>query len=297
MLTIIGSNDIVILSSQMNTCKTAELILKLNMLGITSVFTFDHWTNYSKHFTLPNRKLVFPSNIFVMDEYAKSKLIECGASNKIIKIVGHPGIESIEESAKEISDARKVWLKKRISHTDTEKVILLALEPLSIDFRNEDLEYDEYDITSQVVNSINKINQKTHLVIRLHPRQDRDKFSRYLYKKNIDHKVTLCPKEINEAESILISDVVIGITSVFLIKALFLNKPIISMNFNRRDLRENRNIIPYLEENRITDPAILPDTLNKKLSHNEESKVSIPINGKENIWIELKNLINLFPLR
>ena len=289
----LNSDDILMIGSQMNMLRTAELIHSFTKQGISTIFIFDHWGNYTKHFTKLDGTRVLPRRILVMDEYARARLVELGFDDSIVRIVGHPGIESDVKNANEIDDIEKSELRRRREIGNDVKVILLALEPLSKDYGREALCYDEYTVAKTVVNALsNNSEAETKLFVRLHPRQSRREFCDFLKLENLSEEIQLCPDKMTEAESLAIADVVIGMHSVLLIKAVALGKPIICVQFNQKDLQSNRNINPYFEKFRITDPSKLCDVIHGKLSLEKGERITFPKGSVKRVWDEIKMLLS-----
>jgi hypothetical protein len=290
--TNLEADNVFVLGSQINTSRTAELIKSFFDKNIKTIFLFDHWCNYSKHFTLPNGSFALPTRIFVMDEYVKSKLIKLGIDESIIRIVGYPGIEFEVNQVKGIISHKKQEIEKKIGVAFGEKIILLALEPLSEDFPVESLNYDEYSITLLVHQAIQELeSENIQLVVRLHPRQSKSKYSEFVKAKRLNGKIIICPEKVSLAESLSIADMVIGMYSVFLIIALVLGKQTISLQFNAKDTDPNWNIIQPLERVKISSPAKLSTKIHEKLNQEPEQKLSLSSGSVKKAWDEIRMLI------
>jgi len=289
----VNTGDVLVIGSQMNMLRTAELIYSFTKQGISTVFIFDHWANYEKHFTQSDGTRVLPCRIFVMDEYVRTMLVELGFDDSVVRIVGHPGIESDTEKVNEIDDVEKGVLRRSLGIGNNVKVTLLALEPLSKDYGSITLCYDEYVITKNVVSALNVDREtETKLFVRLHPRQNRREFCDFLKLENLSEKIQLCPHEMTETESLALADVVIGMHSVFLIKAAALGKPIISIQFNQKDLQHDRNVIPYFEGFRVTDPSKLCKVIHERLCSINGEKITFPKGSVKKVWDELEMLLS-----
>lgn len=289
----LNTGDILVIGSQMNMLRTAALIHTFTNKGVCTVFIFDHWANYAKHFTQSDGTHALPCRIFVMDEYVRTMLVALGFDDSIVRIVGHPGIETDVKKVNEIDDVEKGTLRRSLEIGNNVKVVLLALEPLSKDYGREALCYDEYMITKNVVSALNNNREvETKLFVRLHPRQIRREFCDFLKLENLSEKIQLCPDKMTETESLAIADVVIGMHSVFLIKAAALGKPIICVQFNQKDLQSNRNINPYFEKFRITDPSKLCGVIHEKLSLEKGETIAFPKGSVKKVWGEMEMLLS-----
>ena len=287
---IFNARGVMVFGSQINYKKTAELINHSLEQGIKTIFIFDHWCNYRDHFTLPNGSFALPTRIFVMDEYVNEKLVNFGVDPSKICIIGHPGIEFEVNKVKEIASRRKQGIREKIGAALKDKIILLALEPLSEDFPAKTLDYDEYSIALLVHQVIREMEvENLQLVVRLHPRQSFSKFHKFLQSKNIHQEVILYPRELSLAESLSITDMVIGMYSVFLIKALILGKPTISLQFNPKIDYEK---IPPLERIKINEPSELGHIIAEKLSKEPNEKIYFPTDCNKKAWDEIRMLLS-----
>ena len=69
-----GVNAILIIGSQMNTDRTTRILSQSKGTCLKTMFIFDHWSNYHKHFKLPQGGYVFPDKVLVMDEFCGEKV-------------------------------------------------------------------------------------------------------------------------------------------------------------------------------------------------------------------------------
>ena len=79
-------------------------------------------------------------------------------------------------------------------------------------------------------------------------------------------------------------------SSIFLITALALGKPTISLQFNAKDIDPNRNIIQPLERVKINSPAKLSAKIHEKLNQESEYKFALPSGSIRKVWDEIKML-------
>lgn len=282
--------DYFFLGSQINTNRTSELIKWFSIKKIITIFIFDHWANYGKHFTLPEGSYFFPNKILVMDKYVKSNLIKIGVSNESISIIGHPGIDFELNNTLAITSRAQKKIKQKEGLMLGNKTILLALEPLSIDFSSYKLVYDEFSILLLVYNCLKDFGLgKINFIVRLHPRQSKLDFQKFIEQKKIDKNVKLSSKEMTLAESLSIADIVIGMTSVYLVKSLALGKPTVSLQLNPQ-LKYIQ--IPYLDKIKISDPLKLKKIINKYIYHNDKYNISLPTGGVKKVWNKIIPQLN-----
>ena len=170
--------------------------------------------------------------------------------------------------------------------------MLLALEPLSEDFPVESLDYDEYSVTSLVCSTLKNLTMNgIELVVRLHPRQSRSIFHHFLKSEKLDDCVVLCPDIVTEVEFLVIADIVIGMYSVFLMKAMVLGKPTLSLQFfSRSDVVNKWEMIPPLEKVKIRYPSDLGTSIVSGLSGRSEVNKFLPLGSVGRVWHEMQML-------
>jgi len=280
-------NEILVLGCQMNTGRTVEILEKCKKTGLKTIFIFDHWSRYKDHFSGADGRLVLPDKILVMDELVRQELINIGISESNIVIVGHPSVEETMKLFSQLDekDLEQIWSKIGVS--PGQKTVLLALEPLADFDQLGLLGYDDRTTTLSVVEVTSQItDHEICLVVRLHPNQNRDKYISFLKEHNLYDKIILCPEDITQAESIFASNVVLGMTSVFLIHARVVGKPAISLQVNRTSSAASVSF-KYLEDIAVTNIKDFKVALLKKLDMKTESALKLPLNGIERTWEQI----------
>jgi hypothetical protein len=238
-------NDCFVLGSQMRFESTHRMIQFCKDNGICSIFVFDFWGNYSKHFYDENKhKLYLPNRICVMDDVSRNSLIrelkpyiaEKSCIDDIV-IIGHLGVEKSLEIIKGVSQKKKDNVRAELGAGD-KKIILFLLEPVEEDFGFDSwgepvLGYTEYSIIKHFFEKFPLDNTK--VIIRPHPRQDMGQVRRRVSefaKAGVDYVVS---REPSLEESIAAADEVVGITTVGLMIALKAGKKIKSIQVGRNE--------------------------------------------------------------
>jgi len=286
-----GRNEILILGCQMNTSRTVEILEKCKKTGLKTIFIFDHWSKYKDHFAGADGRLVLPDKILVMDKLVRQELIDIGVSESNIVVVGHPSVEETMKLFSQLDekDLDQIWAKMGVS--PGQKTVLLALEPLADFEQLAFLGYDDRTTTLSVVEVTSQITgHEICLVVRLHPNQNRDKYISFLKEHNLQDKVILCPEDITQAESIFASNVVLGMTSVFLIHARVVGKPAISLQVNRTSFAASASF-KHLDDVVVTNLKDFKVALLKKLDMKTEPALKLPRNGIERTWEQIGLLI------
>jgi len=224
--------------------KTEKLLWQeAKKLNIKSMAILDHWVNYGIRFSKYglnefekfDKKCEFlPTYICVMDEFAKQEMSKDGVPEEIIYTLGNPHFETIIKQSKNIKDVRNNFAN------EDEFLITFASEPYIEDYGkgNEKL------VLEHLLEATNGKNVK--IIAKLHPKED---FSKYAGFQNLPNVVL--DKASSPIEVIMASDLVISMTSMFLIEAMILGKNILSYQPNETDSNKfilTRNkILPFVK--------------------------------------------------
>ena len=239
--------------------------------GIKSMSILDHWVNYGIRFTkystaeldLYGKEKIFeylPDYIVVMDEYAKEQMANEGISKDIIYPFGNPHFESVKKDFESINSDD---LKKELIG-NKEKLVVWASEPYIEDYGHG----MELESLKDVVELI---PENWQLVIKPHPREKADKFDMFKNAKIVRDK--------NSREVIKAADLVMSMTSMFLIESIIAEKPTLSYQKGETDKNKfiltKMNALPF-----ISDKIELKNLLNKPF---EKPKFEIKFDAKEKI--------------
>lgn len=235
--------------------KTEKFLWKeAKNLNIKSMAILDHWLNYGIRFSKYglnemskfDKKCDFlPNFIIVMDEFAKQEMINDGVPEYIIYTFGNPHFENIINLSKNVKNVRFKFAR------DDEFLITFASEPYTEDYgkgKEKIVLEDLIEFTQ---------DKKVKIVIKLHPKEDISKYTEY---KNV-----ILDKNTSSIDIIMASDLIVSMTSMFLIEAMILNK----------------NILSYQPEETNPEKFIL--TRNNKLPF---------INSKKDFQNKILNILN-----
>lgn len=282
-------NKILVLGSQLNFERTVDTLKRCSSLGIKTIFVFDHWCNYSRNFASASGSMVIPTLIFAIDDYVKLELIDVGINKDQIVTIGHPGVEHTVKAARSMDSDKKKVVRKKLNLGYDTRVILVALELMSLDFNPE----IEYGPVLKVMEALRTIDRKhIQIVVRLHPKQSRAKFCDFLDSYSIADSIILCPEDVSAAEILSIADIVIGVNSIFLISALTLGIPTISLKLYAEGGDRKTEIIPHLKNLIVNNTSELTERISEKLNHRYESNVAISSEGVRKAWGEIGILLS-----
>lgn len=211
--------DILITGTSANDFTEKELWREAKSLGIKSMAILDHWVNYGIRFSKYGLKDVekfdkkcdyLPDYIIVMDEFAKSEMIKDGVPGNIIYPLGNPHFQNIRNHAETLPDIRTKFAGK------DDILITYASEPYIEDYGKG----EEINVLKDLADIVKDENVK--ILVKLHPKESLEKYAAFAGKN------VILDKESSPLEVIKASDIVISMTSMFLIEALILSKNVLS---------------------------------------------------------------------
>lgn len=199
-----------------------KLLLFCKEKNIPVMYVLDFWSNYWQRFSDKEKDLKFlPDYICVMDKNAKKEMIKEGFKENDIKITGNPYFDSF------ISNIGKI--------RENKKRILFISAPLASDAKNYkksvSFGYSENRVLKDILDTLSEFDQDLNLVIRLHPRDEKKKYSEFI--KNARMAISYDNIR-NIKKSLSRSGLIIGMNSVILLQAALAGKRVISYQPNLR---------------------------------------------------------------
>ena len=263
--------DFVITGTSAACMTEKELRKSAKNSGIKTMSILDHWVNYGVRFTKystsdldlyeKDRNFEYlPDYIIVMDEYAKEQMAKEGIPADIIYPFGNPHFASVKQDFKTINSEQ---LRYDLLE-NKEKLVVWGSEPYIEDY-GHGMELEALKDVAELM------PENWQLVIKPHPREKSDKFDEFKNVKIIRDK--------NSREVIKAADIVMSMTSMFLIEAIIAEKPTLSYQKGETDRNKfiltKMNALPF-----ISDKIELKNLLNKPF---EKPKFEIKFDAKEKI--------------
>lgn len=207
--------------------------------GIKTSGLVDQWQNYAFRFSGPTereRLAYLPDYIFVMDELARDEMIKEGIPMEHIIITGQPALDKVFEEVKSLS-MKKKEIRHKLGIPYDFTVVTFVAEALKKDFADA-LGYDEQSTIEFAGDTLNNIVTKQNslnifLLIRLHPENTYNEFEWTLSKWDLLKK-KIVKKELSPYETLAISDIIIGMSSIMLIESIIACKPTIIIQLNAK---------------------------------------------------------------
>ncbi len=260
-------------------------------IGIPTFAILDQWMNYGVRFSsytvsdledYKNKKLLnyLPTKILVMDEFAMQEAIQEGLECSRILVTGNPHFEYLAEKAQKIPVDKIRELRNEYGLLEKDFLVTYASEPVYQQYKNF-WGYTEKSIFKKIYDGL--IEQSVDfkgsikIIIKLHPREDSESYSEIINTCN-DGKISVFIDQYSHSyDLIMSSNLVSGMSSMFLIESVLLRKPVISVQIGLKT--EN----PFILDRRGIVKSILDEsTLNKEL------KLFLSANGSPNYAFYVK---------
>jgi len=202
------------------------VVAAANRGGIPTIGILDHWSNYSSRFEGPSGiRHYFPALLAVMDETARRDLLALHYPADAIAVTGHPAFDALISFAKE----DRVAMRRRLGVSHGEKLVIFASEPQRRD-HGSSLGYDEMDALKILLDVLSDMPKpRPRLIIKPHPTEsptDLQLLARAYC--GVWSVVT----DVHPRTLMLAADVVVGMTSLFLVEAALLGTPAVSVQPN-----------------------------------------------------------------
>lgn len=207
-----------------------HLWLGARSLGVPSVAFLDQWQNYAARFSgadAKSRMLYQPDFINCINEVGEQEMLAEGFEKSRLMKFGHPYLSTLRTGYNNII---REEVASRIGLDFQEKVVVFASESIREHF-GKSRGYDQHDALDMFFRILNTSSGALRPVLKLHPKDNPEEYSQYIkrYKANLTIMVT---DELNSIECISLADYVFGMSSIMLVEAWCLGKPVISLQPN-----------------------------------------------------------------
>jgi len=239
--------DFIITSTSANDFTERYIWRAAKSLGIQSLEILDNWINYGVRFSefdlsglrkynKDRRHKYLPSKIAVMDEYAKFSIVNDGIDPSLVIITGQPYFEFLMDKKKSIVDSKLSKKRFLLFEKEVDFVITFAPDGVLQAYKENDksehyLGYTDVTILREFLCALQKIrtDKKIGIIIRPHPKVSPDSYYDFLYLLKENQIDFIFDQKEDSYDLILISDLICGMFSMFLIESVILCKPILSI--------------------------------------------------------------------
>jgi hypothetical protein len=228
------------------------LIKEASKRRIPSLTVLDTWFNFWQRFSgeLEGERFIYmPDKIAVIDEYCKNAMIAEGFEEHKLVITGPgtPYLDNLKDISRySHSDEIQIF---RDQHNITEDmyVIVFASQPIAHDYGSDErsehfLGYTELSVFQELLSALRSLefSRKVVIILKLHPREHVDMFVPLL---NSISETIIVDRNIPPRQMITFGDLIIGMNSIFLLEAVLIGKPTVSLQpeLRRKDMLEFLN--------------------------------------------------------
>lgn len=196
--------------------------------GIPTLAFLDQWQNYAIRFSGPGSAeplAYLPDFINAIDAIGERELIAAGIDPQHLIKLGQPYLSALTT---DIALVDKDTVRSALKLPLGRRVVLFASEAIAEHY-GKSRGYDQYDAIALFMDRMAaKAGRGDLLLIKLHPKDTLFEYQKILANyPNLD--TLLIQNEVSALEALAISDEVFGMTSVMLVQAHILGKPVVSL--------------------------------------------------------------------
>lgn len=204
-----------------------HLWLGARRLGIASIAFLDQWQNYALRFsgtTSKSHLAYLPDFINCLNDIGARALVDAGVDAKRLVCLGHPALTDIRAV---VGRKSRAVIAHRLGLDGSERVVLFANEPIAEHF-GRSRGYDQHDALALFFALLRDGILQGRPVIKLHPKDDPATYA-YLAETFRDLRPLVISTQADSAECLCLADQVCGMTSIMLIEAYVLGRPVLSL--------------------------------------------------------------------
>ncbi|MDE6312065.1 MAG: hypothetical protein K2M46_00285 [Lachnospiraceae bacterium] len=276
-------------------------------LEIPSIAILDQWINYGIRFSKygVNEMALYqkeksheylPTKICVMDIYAKQKMMEEGIGGERIAVTGQPYLSDFAEKVAKVKEQDKKNFRQRYAPKG-EKLIVFASEPLCSTY-GENCDYwgyTERSIFRELQELLTELTErekcKISVIVRPHPKENMVQWKSRL--KDSPYVAYYLEQETDNQVVMSSADLIVGMSSMFLLESTLCRKPVLSLQIGLRSDRDNPFI---LEKIGVLQSAVTREAARGELEIflKDEKQVpdwEIPMDAAKNIRKVMEELL------
>lgn len=245
-------------------------------LNIPSIAYMDCWWGFKRRFILPGEAAppVLPDKIAVVDGYAKKMIIESGFPPETIAVTGSPRLERLGALGMDTGKEQIAAQKRQWGLPEDHFILTFASQPIEKTFRNSPCGFTEKTTIKAIIKALNSLSKnkqkKLSLLILLHPEEIPQEIKTLINNQNHDFDIII--KNKFSPEILLASDLVTGMSSILLLEALVMKRPVLSIQLGLKMeeiLITNRlNVTKKITQTAELFPAIQSALSHKKYRQN-----------------------------
>jgi len=195
--------------------------------GIPSIAFLDQWQNYEARFSGASEaeRLAFlPDFINCINAVGRREMTKAGFDERRLVEFGHPYLSALPMRAAKVDRAA---LLRRLKVDEDRPLILFASEAISEHYGRR-RGYDQFDALRLFMEMVERTPEKLRPLIKLHPKDALPGYEEVL-KEYSPLGPIVVRDELSPVECLAAAEMVFGMTSVMLIEAFILGKPVASL--------------------------------------------------------------------
>ncbi len=255
---------------------------------VPCITILDSWTNYLPRFLELEETAwtdgALPTVLTAMDDFTAQELRGLGFPADCLRVVGQPHFDEFVPWARSQAAAES---RQRLRHLlgISNDTVLMAFFSQPIKEMVESLGspadrgYNEFDVLDLLQSSLDGLPRAVKLVVRLHPKETPDKFVHCLRRGG---PIVLDINDCGSDELILAADLVVGMTSMALVKSLLAGRKVLSVQPGLRG--EDALILGRMGLLKpITESKELPGAIRMLLNQNNQRS---PVRKLPHFWTD-----------
>lgn len=195
--------------------------------GIPTLAFLDQWQNYAVRFSgvaNDERLAYLPDYINCINETGKCDMTSVGFRRDMLVEFGHPYLSSLKGTAANMDEAA---VRRRLGIEPTQQVALFVSEAIREHFGGA-RGYDQQDALRVFIEMVSSSDMKYRPLIKLHPKDVQEGYDSILHGYSGLMPVII-RNQASPVECVQIAECVFGMTSIMLIEAFVLGKPVVSI--------------------------------------------------------------------
>ena len=213
--------------------------------GVRTISFVDHWVNFRLRFLNKENTPVYPDQVWVVDEKARQLAIQEGLPVEKLIVSGNPYHEYLKVLWQPAYKGKSYL--DRLGLETGKTTILYTPDPLSLRGGKKTTGFTEDEALHQIINAVTELQPPVQLLIKCHPLQPVDVFSKLVESSPI--RIHLITKA-DTLELLHASDVVIGFYSNILLEAEALGRNVIRFFPGKEssDLLKHKTSLPAVKD-------------------------------------------------
>lgn len=208
--------------------------------GVPSLGYVDCWWGYKERFQLPEETTppVLPDRIAVVDDLAKDMMRDLGFFEETLIVLGSPRFQMLMNRTKGRNTKLTDSLAGNLGLSPEHFLVLFVSQPLErCAGPLEEWGFTEKTTLSAVLRALDAFPKGTKerlaLVIIPHPEEDQSSLRQIVERFDPDIKILFADLD-PTLELVAVSDIVLGMNSILLAEAVILQRPVLSVQLNRK---------------------------------------------------------------